>query len=212
MVTDPSDRPSVKLRRILFRKNSAEVQPVADVSEEIKKHEFYVLKMSWDQAIDAISEVEEMIQQDDFLNNVTIRNIDPVKDQDQFVRLYNRAFITAPDPYRSISKEDIKHFNSQSTFVAVLWGQLVGFIFLTIEPLIKQSIEVGRQGVIAGVGVDPRYRRKKIAFLLASHAANFFSQPENNVDELVCEVYHLNKVSYSFIKNFGMTRTGTVYI
>ncbi len=168
--------------------------------------------MSWDQALDSIVEVEKIIDNDDFLKNVRVRNLDPPNDMERFVRLYNRAFITAPDPYRSLIPEDIKHFDTTSTFVAVLWGQLVGFIFLTIEPLMKKSVEVGKQGVIAGIGIDPRHRRRKIALLLAAHAAKFFARPENNVDELVCEVYHMNKVSYSFIKNFGMTRTGTIFL
>jgi ribosomal protein S18 acetylase RimI-like enzyme len=92
----------------------------------------------------------------------------------------------------------------------VLYGKIIGFIFLTLEPLIKQGITLGKQGVIAGLGVDPRYRRKKVAFLLVAKAAHYFA--ENDVLELVCEVYHENKVSYSFIRNFGMTRTGTIYL
>jgi ribosomal protein S18 acetylase RimI-like enzyme len=211
MVKDSSDRQSVKLRRILFRKDSKDIPPSTDETEKTK-HKFFVLKMSWDQGIEAIAKVKKNIENDDFLKNVNIRNLDPIKDKESFVRLYNRAFITAPDPYRSLMAADIKHFDTKSTFVAELWGQLIGFIFLVIEPLIKQSIQVGNQGVIAGLGVDPRYRRRKLAFLLAAHAAEFFSKPENNVDELVCEVFHKNKVSYSFIKNFGMTHTGTVYI
>ncbi len=206
---DVANRDSVKLRRLLFRKSTLESDKLEKPDRE-GKHEFYVLKMSFDQGLDAINEIREQVEADEFLEKVKIRELNPKSDARDFVRVYNRAFITAPDPYRSLSEDDVKHFNPKSTFVAVLYGQIIGFIFLTIEPLIKQGIEVGKQGVIAGIGVDPRYRRRKIAFLLACQAAKYFT--EQDVDEIVCEVYHKNSVSYSFIRNFGMTRTGTVYL
>ncbi|MHA1967049.1 MAG: GNAT family N-acetyltransferase [Candidatus Hodarchaeales archaeon] len=204
--SDPSKRESVKLRRLFFQK----------INDKEKKEpskgdfKFYVLKMSWDQGLDAIKGVEKKIEADDFLKRVEVRELNPEIDKHEFIRVYNRAFITAPDPYRSLSLNDVKHFNPKSTFVAVLYGKIIGFIFLTLEPLIKQGITLGKQGVIAGLGVDPRYRRKKVAFLLVAKAAHYFA--ENDVLELVCEVYHENKVSYSFIRNFGMTRTGTIYL
>ncbi|MFX1517556.1 MAG: GNAT family N-acetyltransferase, partial [Promethearchaeota archaeon] len=76
--------------------------------------------------------------------------------------------------------------------------------------LIKQGNQIGNQGVIAGIGVDPRYRRKRIAFLLAARAAKYFAR--NDVMELVCEVYHENKISYNFIRSFGFTETGIIYL
>jgi ribosomal protein S18 acetylase RimI-like enzyme len=204
--SDQSRRESVKLRRLFFHKSD-------EKEDQISKKEgfkFYVLKMTWDQGLDAIKEVKKKIEVDVFLKKVKIRELNPETDKHEFARVYNRAFITAPDPYRSLSLSDVDHFNPKSTFVAVLYGKIIGFVFLTIEPLVKQGINLGNQGVIAGLGVDPRYRRKKIAFLLAAKAAQYFA--ENEVLELVCEVFHENKVSYSFIRNFGMTRTGTIYL
>lgn len=206
MVSTSSDRQSVKMRRILFRKDPKENEVIA----KDKKHKFFVLKMSWDQAITQVDEIQKIIDKSEDLKNVSVRNLDPDKDAEKFIRVYNRSFISAPDPYRSLTLDDFKHFDPESTFVAVLYGQIVGFIFLTVEPLVKNSVEVGKQGVIAGLGVEPRYRRRKIAFLLTATAAKYFS--DCSVDELICEVYHKNNVSYSFIKNFGMTRTGTIYL
>jgi ribosomal protein S18 acetylase RimI-like enzyme len=205
MVSDKVERPSVKFRRILFRKDSK----IDNSAIEEPKHKFIVMKMSWDQALEIESEIKQIIDSDPFLKNVEIRNLKP-EDTEIFIRVYNRVFITAPDPFRRLKVEDIEHFDPQSTFVAVLYGQLIGFVYLLLEPLIKQSKKVGTQGIIAGIGVDPRYRRKKIAFLLAARAADYFQ--ENSVDELVCEVYHTNRISYSFIKNFGMTKTGEILI
>ena len=170
------------------------------------------MKMSWDQALDAMKHIEEELNNDreKYLKKVKIRDFRPKEDTQEFILCYNRAFITAPDPYRSLTLEDVQHFKPESTFVAVLYGRIVGFVFLVIEPLIKRGKTLGMQGVIAGVGVEPRYRRKRIAYLLAARAAQYFA--ENDVMELVCEVYFENKVSYSFIRSFGFSRTGTIYL
>lgn len=206
--SDQSKRESVKLRRLFFRK-SDEISKNDEISKK-GGFKFCVFKMTWDQGLDVIKEIKKIIEADAFLKRVEIRELNPEKDRHDFIRVYNRAFITAPDPYRSLSSSDVDHFNPKSTFVAILYGKIIGFIFLIIEPLVKQGINLGNQGVIAGLGVDPRYRRKKIAFLLAAKAAQYFA--ENDVLELVCEVFHENKVSYSFIRNFGMTDTGTIYL
>jgi len=209
--TDPSERESVKLRRLFFR-NSISKKKKKDEKKIKEKYKFFVMKMSWDQALTVMKQIEKEIDDDreELLRKVKIREFNPNKDSEKFIRCYNRAFITAPDPYRSLTLEDVQHFKPDSTFIAEIYGRIVGFVFLVIEPLIKQGEHLGKQGIIAGIGVDPRYRRKRIAFLLAAKAASYFA--ENNVMELVCEVYHENKVSYSFIRNFGFSQTGIIYL
>ncbi len=207
--SNESERESIKLRRLFFRRTKDDEKKTEEDHPK-GKHKFYVMKMSWDQALDVKKQVLSEIHRDESLKRVEIRKLHPDEDAEEFIRAYNRAFITAPDPYRSLSLEDVKHFNPESTFVAVLYGRIVGFIFLVIEPVVKHGIELGSQGVIAGIGVDPRFRRKRIAFLLAAKAAQFFT--ENDVIELICEVYHENKVSYNFIRNFGFSLSGTIYL
>ena len=204
------ERESVKLRRLFFRKKRKKEKKEESTPKE-GKHKFIVMKMSWDQALEVIKEIDKQEEDKEmFQKNIEIREFDPNIDTEKFIRCYNRAFITAPDPYRSLTLDDVQHFKSESTFVAKLYGRIVGFIFLVIEPAIKEGIQIGNQGVIAGIGVDPRYRRKRIAFLLAARAAKYFAQ--HNVMELVCEVYHENKISYNFIRSFGFTETGTIYL
>ncbi|MFX0123816.1 MAG: GNAT family N-acetyltransferase [Candidatus Hodarchaeota archaeon] len=206
-----SERESVKLRRLFFRKKKkSEEKKEKEIQKE--QYKFIVMKMSWDQALNVLKQIEEHeAEEGDILTkNITIRELQPSKDAEKFIRCYNRAFITAPDPYRSLTVGDLQHFKPESTFVAELHGRIVGFIFLVIEPLIKEGRQIGNQGVIAGIGVDPRYRRKRIAFMLAARAAKYFEK--NNVMELVCEVYHENEISYNFIRSFGFTQTGTIYL
>jgi ribosomal protein S18 acetylase RimI-like enzyme len=204
-----SERESVKLRRLFFRKKTKNEEKVTNNAQE-GKHKFIVMKMSWDQALDVLKQIEKHDEKNLTHENVKIREFDPNTDTEKFIRCYNRAFITAPDPYRSLTVRDVQHFKPDSTFVAILYARIVGFIFLVIEPLIKQGKQIGNQGVIAGIGVDPRYRRKRIAFLLATRAAKYFA--EHDVLELICEVYHENKISYQFIRSFGFTETGTIYL
>lgn len=208
--TDTSGRESVKLRRLFFRKKKKSEEEQEQFTLK-GQHKFIVMKMSWDQALDVIKHIEEQTEDDSEVSQKTkIRKFQPNTDAEKFIRCYNRAFITAPDPYRSLTLEDVQHFKPESTFVAELYGRIVGFIFLVIEPLIKQGKQIGNQGVIAGIGVDPRYRRKRIAFILATRAAKYFA--ENNVMELICEVYHENRISYNFIRSFGFTQTGVIYL
>jgi ribosomal protein S18 acetylase RimI-like enzyme len=208
---DTSERESVKLRRLFFRKKK-KPEEKEDKDTQEGKRKFIVMKMSWDQALYVIKRIEEQEEDDSEVlhKNVKIRNFQQNKDAEKFIRCYNRAFITAPDPYRALTLDDVQHFKPESTYVAELYGRIVGFVFLVIEPLVKHGREIGNQGVIAGIGVDPRYRRKRVAFLLAARAAKYFA--ENNVMELVCEVYHENKISYNFIRSFGFTQTGVIYL
>ncbi|MFX0051076.1 MAG: GNAT family N-acetyltransferase [Candidatus Hodarchaeota archaeon] len=207
---DHSKRESVKLRRLFFiKKEKKDIDMKTDQLE--KKYKYYVLKMSWDQALDVKKYFRnENLINDSISDKLRIRKFEPDIDTEGFIHTYNKAFITAPDPYRSLTRDDVKYFDPESIFIAILYGKIVGFIYLTLEPLIKKGREIGKQGVIAGLGVDPKYRRRRIGLLLASCAMEYFRK--NKVLELVCEVYHENRVSYNFIRNFGFTRTGTIYI
>ena len=205
--TNEEERKSVKLRRRFFQEDTTKN---ISIESQKRKYKFIVMKMTFDQGIEAIKAIKEIIKDDEFLAKVEIRNLKLDIDSEEFIRLYNRAFITAPDPYRSLTYKDVTLFNEDSTFITKIHGRLVGFIFLVLEPLIKNGKEIGRQGVIAGIGVDPRYRRRKIALLLAARAAEYFVQ--NSVDELVCEVFEANKVSIDFIRSVGFQATGEIYL
>ena len=81
-------------------------------------------------------------------------------------------------------------------FVAKVFGIDAGFIVIYLEG------ENDEFGIIAGLGIIPRFQRKGIATALALAAWERFLLP-NNVKELRCEVYNSNKPSYNFIKSLG---------
>ncbi|MHA1274891.1 MAG: GNAT family N-acetyltransferase, partial [Promethearchaeota archaeon] len=56
-------------------------------------------------------------------------------------------------------------------------------------------------GIIAGLGVLPRFQRKGLGKILGMAAWDLFKK--KGVKELRCEVYIENKSSYNFIKSLG---------
>ncbi|MFX1537513.1 MAG: hypothetical protein ACFFDI_25170 [Promethearchaeota archaeon] len=67
---DASERESVKLRRLFFRRKKEE-----DEKTQEGKHKFIVMKMSWDQALYVIKKIEEREVTDTTQKNVKIREI-----------------------------------------------------------------------------------------------------------------------------------------
>jgi GNAT superfamily N-acetyltransferase len=75
-----------------------------------------------------------------------------------------------------------------------------GFIILDFEGENKEF------GVIAGLGVLPRFQGKGLGTILGMAAWNFFK--EKGLKELRCEVYKDNQISYNFIKNLNFEEFG----
>ncbi len=114
------------------------------------------------------------------------------------MNIYNKAWLTSSTPFRPLTLESlIKIFNDPDTsiLIAKVWDQDIGFCILDLEGP-KKDI-----GVIAGLGVVPRYQRKGLGTVLGMAVWNFFK--EKGVKELRCEVYKDNVISYSFIKWIG---------
>ena len=66
--------------------------------------------------------------------------------------------------------------------------------------------ENNEYGVIAGLGVLPRYQRKGLGTILGLAAWSYLK--EKGIKELRCEVYKDNKVSYNFIKGLQFEEFG----
>jgi ribosomal protein S18 acetylase RimI-like enzyme len=191
---------SVKLRR-LFLKDEDKTKKTADSS---KKYRYIRLELSWDKVPEAIKKYQEKIENNPYSKNVKIEALTKEKMQD-FVRIYNRVLLTSPDPYREMRSEEGKYFK-EGTFLASLWWQPVGFMVLTVEHNEKGDLV----GVIAGLGVDHRHRRKGIGLALGLKAAEYFA--EKKVKKLICEVYDQNEASQRFIKSFGFEEYGEMHI
>lgn len=120
------------------------------------------------------------------------------EDFDSIVSLYNKAWLTSQTPFRPLDKDSLKKiFEDPDTviLIAKVYAMDAGFVILDFEGPNKEI------GVIAGLGVLPRFQRKGLGTVLGMATWNFFKK--KGVKELRCEVYKDNKVSYSFIKWIG---------
>jgi len=120
------------------------------------------------------------------------------KDIQSVVNIYNKSWLTSNTPFRPIEKQTLKKiFELQDTvfLIAKAYGVDGAFVILDFEGENKEY------GVIAGLGVSPRFQRKGLNTVIGMAAWNYFKK--RNIKELRCEVYKENKVSYDFIKSLG---------
>jgi ribosomal protein S18 acetylase RimI-like enzyme len=120
------------------------------------------------------------------------------------MNIYNKAWMTSNEPFAPMRIESLKKiFNIPeiTIFIANVYGNDAGFIILDFEGDNKEY------GVIAGLGIMPRFQRKGLGKILGMAAWNFFKQ--KGVIELRCEVHVDNKASYNFIKSLGFEESGT---
>ena len=125
-------------------------------------------------------------------------------DLESVMTVYNRAWLTSNTPYSRISVGSLREiFQHPDTVILIgrVYGSDGGFIILDYEGPNKEF------GVIAGLGILPRYQRKGLGTVLGVAGWKYFK--EKGVKELHCEVYVDNKASYNFIKGLGFEEYGT---
>jgi ribosomal protein S18 acetylase RimI-like enzyme len=126
------------------------------------------------------------------------------KDLDSVVALYNRSWMTSNTPYSPISVESMKIIldaPETKILIAKVYGSDAAFVILDYEGPNNQY------GIIAGLGVIPRFQRKGLGTVIGAAAWNYFKK--RGVQELRCEVFKDNKVSFNFIKSIGFEEFGT---
>lgn len=117
--------------------------------------------------------------------------------------IYNRAWLTSNTPFRPIEKDTLKIIfkNPETVFlVAKVYNLDGGFVILDFEGENKEY------GVIAGLGVLPRFQGKGLGTILGMAGWNYFK--EKGLKELRCEVYKDNQKSYNFIKGLNFEECG----
>ena len=119
-------------------------------------------------------------------------------DLESVVFLYNRSWMTSSTPFSPLSLDSLKKLYSYPEIVilvAKVYGADSGFAILDLEGPNNEY------GVIAGLGVLPRFQRKGLGTVIGMAAWNYFKK--KGIKELRCEVYKENIVSYHFIKSLG---------
>jgi ribosomal protein S18 acetylase RimI-like enzyme len=125
------------------------------------------------------------------------------EDLKSVVALYNRSWMTSNTPFSPISVESMTIiFKAPETkiLIAKVYGSDAAFVILDFEGPNNQY------GIIAGLGVIPRFQRKGLGTVIGAAAWNYFKN--KGVKELRCEVFKDNKVSYNFIKSIGFEEYG----
>ena len=125
------------------------------------------------------------------------------KDLDVIKEIYNKSWLTSNTPFRPIEKSTLKTiFDDQNTtfLIARAYGIDGAFLIIDFEG------ENNEYGVIAGLGVLPRFQRKGLGTILGLAAWSYLK--EKGVKELRCEVYKDNKVSFNFIKGLQFEEFG----
>ncbi len=120
------------------------------------------------------------------------------KDLASVMYLYNRSWMVSNTPFSPINIESLKiifDFPKTLILIAKVYGSDAGFVILDFEG------DYNEIGIIAGLGVLPRFQRKGLGTVLGMAAWNYFKERE--VKELRCEVYVNNLVSYNFISSLG---------
>ncbi len=121
-----------------------------------------------------------------------------IEDLEILTNIHNKAWLTSHTPYSPITLKGIKEVFEIPTikiFIARVYGQDGGFIITDLE---GKNNEIG---IIAGLGILPRFQRKYLGTILGIHSWEYFKK--QNVKELRCEVYVDNIASYLLIKSLG---------
>jgi ribosomal protein S18 acetylase RimI-like enzyme len=120
------------------------------------------------------------------------------EDLESVVFLHNRSWMTSSTPFSPISLDTIRkifEYPDIKILIAKVYGTDSGFTILDYEGENKEY------GIIAGLGVLPRFQRKGLGTVIGMAAWDYFKK--KGVKELRCEVYKENKVSFNFIKSLG---------
>jgi len=128
-----------------------------------------------------------------------------LKDLSIITNIYNKSWLTSSTPFRPIQRETLKKiFNDQNTvfLIANVYSSDGGFVILDFEG------ENNEYGVIAGLGVLPRFQGKGLGTILGMAAWNYFK--EKGLKELRCEVYEDNKKSFNFIEGLNFEEFGRI--
>lgn len=144
-------------------------------------------------------EVEEKLKKK-VEHNILQAKIREAKSEDleSIMYLYNRSWLVSSTPFRAITEETLRiifEYKDTIFLIAKAYGTDAAFVILDFEGPNKEY------GIIAGLGVLPRFQRKGLGTVIGLAAWNYFK--EKGVKELRCEVFKDNKVSYEFIQSIG---------
>ena len=204
----PQTRASFKQNRIRtfflsFESSPKKNDSVEEIQEEIEETGLTNNKKRL--PVEKITPEFEVKLNDKVEHNILHAKIrESIKDDlENVMNIYNKAWLTSNTPFSQISVEslnEIYDFPDTVILIAKAYGIDAGFIILDYEGSNREY------GIIAGLGILPRFQRRGLATILGLAGWKYFK--EKGVSELRCEVYIENKASYNFIKLLGFEEFG----
>jgi ribosomal protein S18 acetylase RimI-like enzyme len=194
-----------RIRRFFLRLGEEEDETKEEKDERKDALESGLTYIQMKLPIDKITkEMEKQLREsiEPHIKKAKIRKCEK-EDLPQVMQIYNRAWMTTNTPFSPIELDDLENiyqYPHTIILIANLYGKDVGFIILDFEG------ENQQYGVIAGLGVLPRYQRKGLGRAMAIAAWDEFKR--RDVEELRCEVYEKNSVAHNFIKTIGFEEYG----
>ncbi|MFX1513332.1 MAG: GNAT family N-acetyltransferase [Promethearchaeota archaeon] len=124
-----------------------------------------------------------------------------------FIDLFNIIQTTSPDTIIPLSRNDVKKYFKQRTFLVYQSDKAIGYCRVTIE---KQEETNQLIGAIAGIGVHPSHRGKYIAMVLIDYSLrHLINSP---VDKIQADIYELNIPSLRLFSSLGFREIGDIYL
>jgi len=127
---------------------------------------------------------------------IKFREFDSRFDKEILMNIYNRAFLTSPDPFRPLTINELDDIDSTIFFIK-LYGLDSGFISISIE----ESDQGEKIGLIPIMAVLPERQRRGLGSALALKAYDFLKNKD--IEFVECEVGEDNLASFLFVKFIG---------
>ena len=186
-----------------FESSSKRSQSIEKIQEEIEDTGLTYIQMSL--PVEKITPEYEAEVNKKVEHNILRAKIREATEEDleKIMKLYNKAWLTSNTPFSRItvnSLTEIHEYPDTVILIAKVYGIDGGFIILDYEGPNNEY------GVIAGLGILPRFQRKGLGTVLGLASWKYFK--EKGIKELRCEVYIDNKASYNFIKSLGFEESG----
>lgn len=147
----------------------------------------------------------------------------------RLVKLHNRAFLSAADPYTPLTEEDMMRVltsPSNTVLIATISGEDAGFIILSFDYYPSLDPEINDHNVVDGpamppmheenpaynvgyisvLAVDPHWQRRGIGKTLGLASWRYFKARQ--LVKLKCEVFENNTASYRLISALGFRNVG----
>ncbi|TFF87465.1 MAG: GNAT family N-acetyltransferase [Promethearchaeota archaeon] len=189
---------SLEGRELTEEERNSQVQEVIDEGMVYKQMRLPVSKTE---------EIEKKLKEK-IEHKIISANIRDAKEDDLNIirEIYNQAWLTSNTPFRPIDLDSLeKIYDDPDTIFLIgkVYARDAGFVIIDLEGDNKQY------AVIAALGVIPRFQRRGFGTILGVAAWNYIKEHFSNIEELRCEVYKDNNVSYSFISQIGFEEFGT---